>query len=595
MEKFIHTLKLFSVAFVLLLLSVVNPAYSQVGINTTDPDPSSLLDLRSTERGFLVPRLNAGQRQSLVTRFTNPANSLMVFDTDHKLFYFFDEDEPSGEPGAWKALNPWYQRGSYGATNSNAVYFLGNVGIGTDDPVSRLEVNGTATAVNVTATGRVNTNTVRAIDNSGLQLFDNGNNGIFVEDGGRVGINFDDPDDRLDVGGNIDVTGAYEIDNVRVLMEDEENNLMVGTNVANALVLADCSSNVLVGNGAGTSMTQGSSNVFIGKDAAGNCTNGLLGNVMIGVNAGADAGSDNHIQHNVYIGPSAGRDCVGNSNVFIGDASGRNKKSGNGNIFLGQFAGSGIYQSYSGAGDDNILIGDQAGQDLGDGSNNIFIGAGAGLMAEGDGNIVLGMRAGFISEGNNIVIGNESEAYGTNKLVIGHGSGSPLISGDMSVPELTINGDLNVTGACNGCASDSTLKTNIRPINYSSLEKIIQLKGYTFDWKENTPQFEKQQGLQIGLMAQEVKEQFPLLVGTSNQGYLYVEYQKLVVPLIESVKELKSELDAKDQEIAILKKQLSEIKKNENEVQELKERMARLEQILLNSSVDTINVNASQK
>jgi hypothetical protein len=47
---------------------------------------------------------------------------------------------------------------------------------------------------------------IRAYDASGLKLTDDEGNGIFVEDGGNVGVGTDSPDKKLDVSGNVRVT-----------------------------------------------------------------------------------------------------------------------------------------------------------------------------------------------------------------------------------------------------------------------------------------------------------------------------------------------------------------------------------------------------
>lgn len=61
---------------------------AQVGINTTSPDPSSVLDIRSgkTLGGLLTPRMTTLERNSI----PNPAESLLVFDTDLKAFYYYN-------------------------------------------------------------------------------------------------------------------------------------------------------------------------------------------------------------------------------------------------------------------------------------------------------------------------------------------------------------------------------------------------------------------------------------------------------------------------------------------------------------------------
>ena len=56
-----------------------------VGIGTTSPDASALLDLAATDKGILVPRMTTAQRTAVTA-----ANALLVFDTDTKSFWFFD-------------------------------------------------------------------------------------------------------------------------------------------------------------------------------------------------------------------------------------------------------------------------------------------------------------------------------------------------------------------------------------------------------------------------------------------------------------------------------------------------------------------------
>jgi hypothetical protein len=59
---------------------------AQVGIGTTNPDTSSMLDIQSTTTGVLIPRMTTAQR----TAISSPANGLLVFDTDTQSFWFYD-------------------------------------------------------------------------------------------------------------------------------------------------------------------------------------------------------------------------------------------------------------------------------------------------------------------------------------------------------------------------------------------------------------------------------------------------------------------------------------------------------------------------
>ena len=69
---------------------------AQVGIGTTSPDPSSILDISSTTQGMLAPRMTTTER----TAITTPANSLLVYDTTVKAFFYYDTLSTS-----WVQLN----------------------------------------------------------------------------------------------------------------------------------------------------------------------------------------------------------------------------------------------------------------------------------------------------------------------------------------------------------------------------------------------------------------------------------------------------------------------------------------------------------
>jgi hypothetical protein len=65
----------------LLVLALSMSAWAQgVGVNETgnDPDPSAILDVESTDKGFLAPRMTEAQRDAI----TDPATGLIIYNTD---------------------------------------------------------------------------------------------------------------------------------------------------------------------------------------------------------------------------------------------------------------------------------------------------------------------------------------------------------------------------------------------------------------------------------------------------------------------------------------------------------------------------------
>ena len=88
-------------------------------------------------------------------------------------------------------------------------------------------------------------------------------------------------------------------------------------------------------------------------------------------------------------------------------------------------------------------------------------------------------------------------------------------------------------------SSDKRLKDNIVRIE-NPLEKVDKIGGYTFDWNDKQ---ETYTGKDVGVIAQEIQEVLPEVVTERDNGYLAVKYEKIVPLLIESIKELKQEVD----------------------------------------------------
>jgi hypothetical protein len=102
-------------------------------------------------------------------------------------------------------------------------------------------------------------------------------------------------------------------------------------------------------------------------------------------------------------------------------------------------------------------------------------------------------------------------------------------------------------------SSDIRFKENITPIQ-NALDKINQIGGYTYDWKEEHKIEHGYEGNDVGVIAQEIEEVLPQLVQTRESGYKAVKYDKLVALLIEGIKEQQFQIDGLKAEIEALKK-----------------------------------------
>lgn len=109
---------------------------------------------------------------------------------------------------------------------------------------------------------------------------------------------------------------------------------------------------------------------------------------------------------------------------------------------------------------------------------------------------------------------------------------------------ITVYGDVwTLPEYINDLGSDIRAKTNIKPIS-NALDKINQLSGNSFEWKTvfKPAQTKKVGDSDYGVIAQEVQKIMPEIVDEKN-GWLTVDYVKLIPLLIESIKDLTKQVE----------------------------------------------------
>jgi hypothetical protein len=117
-----------------------------------------------------------------------------------------------------------------------------------------------------------------------------------------------------------------------------------------------------------------------------------------------------------------------------------------------------------------------------------------------------------------------------------HTSATPTFAG------LTINGAITATGDITAYyTSDERLKENIQPIQ-NALSKIETISGNEYNWKEGFEEIHTKKGNDIGVIAQEIQKILPQAVVERDNGYLGVNYEKIIPLLIESIKELSAKI-----------------------------------------------------
>ncbi len=143
-----------------------------------------------------------------------------------------------------------------------------------------------------------------------------------------------------------------------------------------------------------------------------------------------------------------------------------------------------------------------------------------------------------------------------NKMVVGPTYAIPadpidlLIEGSVGIGtaapgayKLYVNGTFycsaNSFTTGNLITSDERLKTNIYNLEPVS-DQIMRLRGVHFNWKDSTR--DKEDGLQIGLIAQELEKEFPELVMENNEGIKYIRYDNFTAVLLEAIKEQQAQI-----------------------------------------------------
>lgn len=225
-----------------------------ISINTggTTADPSAALDVSSTTKGVLVPRMSSVQR----TAITTPAAGLLVFDNSTNTFWFYN-GTTWAELVAGNGGGPWTANGT-AINNTNS----GVVGIGTanPDPFYDLDVDG---YVRVRADQYINRDlwVDRNLDVDGTSnLFGNIIAGSNISISGNITTV-----DNVTVTGNVTVDGGKGI---------------VRSNSSSQRVIAFPSGSVSFGNapaGYSTDVTFALTNVFAANPVicVGNITNAI--------------------------------------------------------------------------------------------------------------------------------------------------------------------------------------------------------------------------------------------------------------------------------------------------------------------------------
>lgn len=430
--------------------------------------------------------------------------------------------------------------------NQFLIRAAGGVGVNTNAPSAALDV-----------VGDLELNGALTVDASTL-----------VVDAGtdRVGVGVAAPTERLDVAGNAKVSGSFTVDTSTLVVDNVNNRVGIGTASPGAALgvfgPSELNGTLWVDT---TTLVVDATNDRVGigvlsptekLDVAGNAK--ISGALMVDTSSLVVDAVNSRVGIGV-VSPTANLDVVGSAKI-----------------------------SSTLTVDTTTLVVDATNNRLGVGTTSptsaVEIAAQDGLAITGfqpfltlrDTN-ASNARARIANAGGSFSFFPESYIGGSAPVVITNTTGRVGIGDTAPSVALDVVGDIHYTGVITD-VSDERLKEDIQPVE-SALDKVSRLRGVTFAMKGSSAARE------AGLIAQDVKAVLPEAVRVVDleTGYLGVSYPSVTSLLVESIKEIRTELDATrtDETVAtLIQTALAQLERRNAE---LEARLARLEAILQNT------------
>jgi hypothetical protein len=508
-----------------------------VAINTTNAvaDASALLDLTSSSKGLLAPRMTTAQR----TAIASPANGLLVFDNSTASFWYYNGATwieiittstsgwgLTGNAGTNPAVN------FIGTTDNNDVIFKRNntraglIGI-TNTSYGINALNPASSGINNTANGY-------------QALYSNTTGGANTANG--ISALFSNLD-----GSSNTANGYFAL----------SSNTTGGSNTANGAVAL-------------SSNTTGSSNTANGYQALFSNTTGIdntaNGFKALHTNIGGDKNTANG--NDALYSNTFGIDNTANGNGAL-----YSNTTGIENIANGSDA---LYSNTTGS--SNTANGNLALYNNTSGNNNTAIGRDAGITNTTGSNLTLIGYSTDVSSNNltnATAIGYNASVAASNAMMFGNSTITDWGFGRSSVTSGVFQVGLNASTG-NGAhltaggvwtnASDVNLKENFTELNDDEmLKKISSLNITQWNYK-NTPAPE----IHIGPMAQDFKQLFGLGVAGDDKAIGTIDISGVAIAgvkgLIKKSEETEKSMQQQQAIIQNQQKQIDELKALVNKI-----------------------------
>lgn len=213
--------------FLITMFIIVNSSIAQIGIGTIVPNQSSIMDVVSTNKGILLPRVSLGSINDIQLDGTNnAATGLLIWNTNAAIlggsgigYYYFNGTTWNKISTVTSAIDhDWYKEFTTNPPNNinDEIYTMGKVAIGKNSANYALDIQTDADrAVNVVINSTDNINhygTRREITHTGSGNIYGSYNTISVSTNGRMTGTYNELTGN-GAGNNVQVIGLEQIIN----------------------------------------------------------------------------------------------------------------------------------------------------------------------------------------------------------------------------------------------------------------------------------------------------------------------------------------------------------------------------------------------
>jgi hypothetical protein len=147
--------------------------------------------------------------------------------------------------------------------------------------------------------------------------------------------------------------------------------------------------------------------------------------------------------------------------------------------------------------------------------------------------------AGYITSGG-VTISDQTSSSSTFYPILTTSTSGGITTASVSTTKLSFVPSTGLLSATDFAATSDARLKDVVGVVQNPIDKLEHIRGVEFLWNDTAKELgvSEDKELQVGVLAQEVALLYPSMVAKNEDGYMRVNYDKLVPVLIEAIKEL---------------------------------------------------------